>query len=159
MAFSCGQSVHRMAASFRCRLHATCDSNRPRMMMLPTDFIRHIISIEAFRRDAMPRSYDLVVIGTGTAASPRIAAAPRAGASRSSTTFRSAAPVRCAAATRKRCWSAWRKPSTMPGGCAARVFGGREPVVDWPGLIVFKRSFTAPVPQRHEEASKADFDL
>jgi glutathione reductase (NADPH) len=100
----------------------------------------------------MSRSYDLVAIGTGTAAS--------------------VAAYRCRAA-------GWRVAVAdhLPfgGTCALRgcdpkkvLVGAAEaidharrmsgkgvnggPAIDWPALIAFKRSFTAPVPQQREEA-------
>ena len=101
----------------------------------------------------MSRSYDLVVIGTGTATS--------------------VAAYRCRAA-------GWRvavidhqpfggtcalrgcDPKKVLVGAAEAVdharrmrgkgIAGSEPAVDWPALVAFKRSFTAPVPQRREEA-------
>jgi glutathione reductase (NADPH) len=100
----------------------------------------------------MPRSYDVVVIGTGTAAS--------------------VAAYRCRAA-------GWRVAviDHLPfgGTCAlrgcdpkkvligaaeavdhARRMRGRgmrgEAAIDWPALVGFKRSFTAPVPHQREEA-------
>ena len=100
----------------------------------------------------MPRSYDVVVIGTGTAAS--------------------VAAYRCRAA-------GWRVAviDHLPfgGTCALRgcdpkkvLIGaaeavdhaqrmrgrgmGGEAAIDWPALVGFKRSFTAPVPYQREEA-------
>jgi len=37
-----------------------------------------------------------------------------------------------------------------------RGIGGGEPVMDWPALISFKRSFTGPVPKEREERFAAE---
>ncbi|MBA3518418.1 MAG: NAD(P)/FAD-dependent oxidoreductase [Rhizobiales bacterium] len=100
----------------------------------------------------MPREFDLIVIGTGTAA--RVAA------------------MRC----RKAGWTVAVIDCRPFGGtCALRgcdpkkmLIGGAStidharrmvgkgvagaPHIDWPELIAFKRSFTDPVPTKHEES-------
>jgi len=92
--------------------------------------------------------YDLVIIGIGTAAMvAAIASALPGGVWRSPTTGLSAVPAPYAAATRKRCLSAVPRPSTtrMQGNGAAG-----DVHIDWPELIAFKRTFTDPVPEKHE---------
>lgn len=101
----------------------------------------------------MPRSYDLVVIGTGTAAS---VATYRCHAAGWSVAVTDHLPFGGTCALRG-C-----DPKKVLVGAAEAIdharrirgngLAGGEPAIDWPALIAFKRGFTDPVPQQREEA-------
>jgi glutathione reductase (NADPH) len=101
----------------------------------------------------MARSYDLVVIGTGTAASVAAYSCRAAG-------WRVAVidhlPFGGTCALRgcdpKKVLVGAAEAVDRAGRMRGKGIAGGEPAIDWPALIAFKRSFTYPVPQQREEA-------
>ncbi|WP_428982955.1 dihydrolipoyl dehydrogenase family protein [Pseudohoeflea coraliihabitans] len=98
------------------------------------------------------QKFDLIVIGTGTAA--------RVGAMRSRSAGRSVAVIDCKPFGGTCALRGCDPKKMLVGGAAAIDHAKRMqgkgvagmPRIDWPELIAFKRSFTDPVPEKHEDS-------
>jgi glutathione reductase (NADPH) len=104
----------------------------------------------------MTQEYDLIVIGTDTAA-PVAAYGCRAAGWRVAVIDHLPIGGTCAlrGCDPKKVLVGAAETLDQVSRLRGKGVGGGEPAVDWPAFMAFKRSFTAPVPQSREEASQA----
>jgi glutathione reductase (NADPH) len=142
------------AGSYPAAIH--CYVAFPRLLQGSPNFTslsvaKRLTSINGPRGSHMSKQYDLIVIGAGTAA---MVAATRVKAAGKSVAVVDSRPFGGTCALRG-C-----DPKKMLVGVARAVdhahrmqgkgFSG-HPALDWTGLIDFKRTFTDPIPRKHEQ--------